>query len=272
VAVGDLLTYTVEVPLAAGESVAGPGAEAKFGAWEVRGYREERGTDRTRLIYTLTAFEPGERPIPAIEIRLAAPGGRTRTVRTALVTVRVASVLKLGDEKPADIVGPLSLREKPLAVVLRTAAVLVIALAVAALLVFAWRRLRRRAAAKPTPLDPPDVAALKALARLRAAGLPEKGKVKSHYTELSDILREYLAARYGVRTLEETTSRIVRALRAHPEAAEHAARFEDLLRESDLVKFAKARPDATACHTAVDAAAALVRGTAAALPRSEGGS
>ena len=260
--VGDLLTYSVAVPLAPDETIAGPRDQAKFTPWEVRGYREEPGPGVVRVVYALTIFEPGAQTVPGLAIRIADARGKTRVVTAEPARVTVNSVLKQGDQKPADIVGPLAIREKPLAIALNVMVIAVLVLAVAAAVWFVVRRRRRRAAEKPEVPEPPDVIALRALSRLRAAGLPEHGKVKAYYTELSEILRMYIAARYGIRTLEETTSRIARALRRHWQATDYAVRFEDLLREADLVKFAKARPDETACHSALEATADLVRETA----------
>ncbi len=263
VTVGEPLVYSIDVPLAPDERVTGPGPDADFTPWEVRDYEEERVDDGARLIYRLVAFETGEQKIPAIEVRVEDPGGKTRVLKIADVSAQVASVLEEGDEQPADIRGPMALREEPLAVLLR---VLAIALAVGVLAAgiwLLWRRTRSKEVGEQEAPDPPDVAALKALRRLKDARLPEQGETKQHYTILSDVLRGYLAGRYGIRTLEETTSAIVAALRATGDAPEYVVRFEDLLRESDLVKFAKARPAAPACYSAVDAAAGLVRETAA---------
>lgn len=265
ITVGDLLTYTVDVPLAPGESVVGPGAEASFGKWEVRDYRTQSGPGKTALVYTLTAFETGTLDLPPLTVSISQASGKTRTVRTAAAKVTVASVLQGEDTQPADIVPPLSLREKPLDLGLRIV-VVVVALALLVLLArFLWLRRRRRRAAEQSRPDPPDVTALKALEALRAARLPEAGRVKAHYSELSDILRAYLAARWGLRTLEETTSQVLAQLHGNDRYAEYVPVVEDLLREADLVKFAKARPGVPACWSAVDGVERLVRDTAVAL-------
>jgi len=266
ITVGDLLTYAVDVPLAPGETVTGPGAEAALGQWEVRGYQVQAGAGRATLVYALTAFETGTLEIPSLSLTIGTPAGQARTVRTGPAKVTVASVLEGEDTQPADIVGPLALREQPVAIGVR-ALVLLAALALTALLArFLWRRRRRRQAEEASRPDPPDVAALKALAALRAAGLPEAGEVKAHYSELSEILRTYLAARWGLRTLEETTSRIVRQMRGSAQCLEHAPVVEDLLREADLVKFAKARPEPPACWSAVEGVERLVRESALRFP------
>jgi hypothetical protein len=253
----------VDVPLAADERVAGPGPDADFGPWEVRGYQEERLEGNARLVYQLVAFETGEHKIPAIEIHIEDPSGKTRVVKTAEASGEVASVLKEGDEQPADIRGPMTIREEPLAIVLRVLVVVLVVAVAATAAWLLWKRTRRKVVEAREAPDPPDVVALKALRQLKEAHLPEQGEIKRHYTVLSDVVRSYLAARYGIRTLEETTSAIVASLRTTDGAAEYVVQFDDLLRESDLVKFAKARPGAAACYSAVEAATDLVRGTAA---------
>jgi hypothetical protein len=270
ITVGDVLTYTVEAPLGPEETVAGPGAEAALGPWEVRGYNVQPSAGKAVITYLLTVFETGEQQIPSIEITIADAKGGKRTVRTAPVKVTVASVLQVKDEKPADIVGPLSLREKPLAIVLRVLLlVVVVALAVLAIR-YVWRRRKRRISDEKQRPDPPDVAALKALRALRAARLPDDGRIKQHYSEVSDIVRTYIAARWDLRTLEETTSHILAQMRDTRPCAEYAPVVEDVLREADLVKFAKARPELAVCWSAVDRAERLVRETAAASISAEG--
>ena len=267
--VGDWLEYTLHVPLADGERVAAPGEEADFGAWEVRDYHEELQPDGAKLTYQLALFETGTVEIPSIEIEIADAAGATRVVKTASTDAVVESVLEEGDEAPADIVGPLSLREDPLAIALRVLLVVVVVGAIALLIWWLWKRKKARVVERAARPDPPDVAALKALEALNEQGLPEAGEIKPYYSELSEIVRTYIWARFAVRTLEETTFRIVAGLRAHPHAAPHSQQFADILRESDLVKFAKARPSIGACRSALDAAEAFVRETSASVRTEE---
>jgi len=262
VTVGDLLTYTVEVPLAEDERITGPGPDAAFGKWEVRGYHVEPAPGKAVVTYTLTAFETGKLQVPSIEITVGDAAGKTRVVHTAAVTVSIVSVLKGEDTQPADIVGPLTLREKPLAIAVRVLVGVVVLALLVLLAVFLWRRRKRRIVEERSRPDPPDVIALRALKALREAGLPETGRVKEHYSEVSDILRTYLAARWGLRTLEETTWRIVGQMRDLRSCAEYAPVVDDLLRQADLVKFAKARPEPVACWAIVDATERLVTETA----------
>ncbi|MGQ9730415.1 MAG: hypothetical protein ACUVX8_04005 [Candidatus Zipacnadales bacterium] len=263
VTVGDWLTYTVEVPLKPSERVIGPGADADFGPWEVRGYKVQTTNTGASIVYNLAAFETGELEIPSIEITLSDMQGHQRALKTMPLRVTVASVLKgPQDVTPADIVAPLSLREQPLAIVLR---VLLLLLVIALLATGVWlirSRLARRAAEAQRESAPPDIAALKALKALREARLPEAGKGGQHYAQLSEIVRTYLTARYGILALQENTFRIVSEMQNQRNTVAYAPIVHDLLFEADLVRFAKAEPDLKDCYAAVETAERLVRETA----------
>ncbi|MBW6461377.1 MAG: hypothetical protein K0B08_12470 [Bacteroidales bacterium] len=92
------------------------------------------------------------------------------------------------------------------------------------------------------PTIPPYEAAVEALNALRQKKLWQAGRVKDYYSELTDIVREYIELRFGVRALEMTTGEIETALR--PLAINAAARekLHQTLLLADLVKFAKAQP------------------------------
>ena len=100
---------------------------------------------------------------------------------------------------------------------------------------------------KPTPPLPPHVVAIRALEELHHRKLWQNGKFKSYYSELTDILRTYLVGRYGVGAMEMTSDEILEAMRHLSEEELPKKASMDLcsiLREADLVKFAKAEPSA----------------------------
>ena len=71
-------------------------------------------------------------------------------------------------------------------------------------------------------------------------------------------LRRANAARYRIRTREETTTLIYYSLRRNSESQQAAGQFRDLLAACDLVKFAKHRPDDAASLQSVDWARKVV--------------
>lgn len=100
---------------------------------------------------------------------------------------------------------------------------------------------------KPAPPLPPHVVAIRALEALHHRKLWQNGKFKHYYSELTDILRTYIAGRYGIGAMEMTSDEIIESARALPEEElpkKAAMDLTAILRDADLVKFAKAEPDA----------------------------
>ncbi len=97
---------------------------------------------------------------------------------------------------------------------------------------------------KPAPPLPPHVVAISALETLHNRKLWQNNKHKQYYSGLSDILRTYIAGRYGIGAMEMTTDEIVDAIRGADMPQKPAMDLVAVLRDSDLVKFAKAMPDA----------------------------
>lgn len=95
----------------------------------------------------------------------------------------------------------------------------------------------------PAPL-PPHVEAIRALEALHHRKLWQNNRHKLYYSGLTDILRTYIARRWEVGAMEMTSDQIIESLR--PLGLPDKARMDltALLRDADLVKFAKATPEA----------------------------
>ena len=100
---------------------------------------------------------------------------------------------------------------------------------------------------KPAPPLPPHVAAIQALEALHNQKLWQNNRHKQYYSGLTDILRTYIAARWGFGAMEMTSDEIIDAVRPLDLPRKSAMELTALLREADLVKFAKATPEA-ACN------------------------
>ena len=99
------------------------------------------------------------------------------------------------------------------------------------------------AAAPVVPARPVHEVALERLYALREEELWQKGKIKVYYSELTDILREYIELRFGIPALEQTTDEIVTAMHHDPEFSDETkSKVKRLLFLADLVKFAKENP------------------------------
>ena len=94
------------------------------------------------------------------------------------------------------------------------------------------------------PPPPPHVAAIQALEALHHQKLWQNEKYKQYYSGLTDILRTYIDGRWGVGAMEMTSDEIIMAMRGIELPEKARMDLTTILRDGDLVKFAKATPDA----------------------------
>ena len=202
---------------------------------------------RTVWSIRMRVFSPGQRTLPSITLGYRLEGGPEKAeVSTEPVTITVASVLKSKQEDASDIKGQWLLPREWLPWLI----VVAVALALAALAFYLWRRFRRRPGAAPAvptaPVVPPEHAydrALRELADLLAGGLLAEGRIKEFHVALSEIVKRFLGTLHGFDALDRTTRELMADLRARqlPEGlSEETYRF---LCAADLVKFAKHRPE-----------------------------
>ncbi len=97
---------------------------------------------------------------------------------------------------------------------------------------------------KPTPPEPPHVVAIKALEALHHQKLWQNNRHKLYYSLLTDILRTYIAGRWSVGAMEMTSDEIIEAMRSVELPDKARMDLTSILRDADLVKFAKFTPEA----------------------------
>ena len=96
---------------------------------------------------------------------------------------------------------------------------------------------------KPAPPQPPHVVAIRALEALHHQKLWQNNRHKQYYSQLTDILRTYIDGRWGVSAMEMTSDEIIAAMRTVELQDKARMDLTAILRDADLVKFAKATPD-----------------------------
>jgi hypothetical protein len=89
---------------------------------------------------------------------------------------------------------------------------------------------------------PPYELAMIKLTKLKELRLCENGQEKEFYTQLTDILREYLTGRFNINAMEMTTTQIINSLKSNKESQVTNNNMELILEMADFVKFAKVRP------------------------------
>lgn len=94
--------------------------------------------------------------------------------------------------------------------------------------------------------ETPHEKALRLLQELKEKQLPEQGRSKEYFVELSDIVRIYLEERFGIMAMEQTTDELLALLKKQHDAKAELRKVRPelklILRTSDLAKFAKANP------------------------------
>ncbi|MEZ7838062.1 MAG: hypothetical protein QMB13_01935 [Flavobacteriales bacterium] len=92
-------------------------------------------------------------------------------------------------------------------------------------------------------LIPCEIEASEALKQLESKDYITNGLVKSHYVELTEILRHYFDREFEIDTLESTTEETIELLKEKELDRILIEQISTLLVEADLVKFAKSSPD-----------------------------
>ena len=110
------------------------------------------------------------------------------------------------------------------------------------LITYLQSRMGTREADAPAaePLRPAEEVALEKLDAIREQKIWQSGRVKEYHTQLTDVVREYIARRFEVSSTEQTSDETLRAMR--PLLSDKKELYEQLrkmLTLADLVKFAK---------------------------------
>lgn len=115
-------------------------------------------------------------------------------------------------------------------------------LALAGLIALAvWMMVRYRRSHDPEYMykDPPHIVALRKLDKYRGNAMWVPEKQKAFYSGITDALREYISARYGIGAMEMTTAEIFADMKETDAPAALLDELKDLFERADFVKFAK---------------------------------
>ncbi|MFP4046523.1 MAG: hypothetical protein ACLFT4_02045 [Bacteroidales bacterium] len=203
----------------------------------------EDGRYQVTQKYLVTSFDSGRVHIPEMDFPYETENIKDTITSPPLdlmvSTVRIDTTKTIFDiKKPFG--APLSFRE-----ILPYLGVF-IALVILGLLVWYYLKYLKKKKAQQEfkkPEEPAHVIAFRELDKLKEEKLWQKDKIKLYYTKLADILRYYLWLRYDIKTLERTTFEILTSLRATGFDDERLYNMlADILRQADLVKFAKWTP------------------------------
>ncbi|UPT72100.1 MAG: BatD family protein [Flavobacterium sp. JAD_PAG50586_2] len=223
--------------------------EAKnFGALEViQSYKIDtvKNGARYQLIknYGLTQFDSGKYTIPRIPVLINGKPSFSDSIKVEVNNIQVDTLKqKMYDIKDiAQVDSPLGNWWIYILVLL--------VLAVAGFFIYKYIKKRQsepkeEAIIFKSPLEK----ATTLLQQLEGKELWQKGEIKYYYSELTDIARNYIEEEIHIPAMESTTSELIEALRKAAKqqklklSNETVENLEKVLKQADLVKFAKVKP------------------------------
>lgn len=203
-----------------------------------------KNNDRYELIkkYGLTQFDSGKYVIPAVKILINNKPFLSDSLLVEVSNVKVDTLKQkmfdIKDIAPAD--NKIGDWWKYLLVIL-------LIIGIGALIYWFVKRQQKKKLEEEiykTPIEK----ATNLLNNLEKKELWQRGEVKAYYSELTDIARNYIEEAIEIPAMESTTSELIQGLKIaslkkkmelSPETIEN---LERVLKQADLVKFAKSKP------------------------------
>lgn len=188
---------------------------------------------------TVTTFDEGVYVLPPLAVQRLSKDGVLDTLVFDPQKLEVMTMpVDTATFKPHDIKGqilyPVTFRE-----LLPWIAGSLALAALISLIVWLIIRYRRRHNPEYIKKDPPHIIALRKLDKFRGNKMWAPEKQKAFYSGITDALREYMAARYGISAMEMTTSEIFKDMKQTDAPEDLLAEMKDLFERADFVKFAK---------------------------------
>jgi hypothetical protein len=201
--------------------------------------------DRYELIkkYGVTQFDSGKYVIPSLKVLINNKAFATDSLLVEVSNVQVDTLKqKLFDIKP--------IVEVPyeLSYFWQYVLIILLILGIGALIYWLIKKYQKKKVEVLEELKSPIERATILLKTLEKKELWQKGAVKEYYSELTDIARNYIEEAIEIPAMESTTSELILALRAASikkkmtVSAETLENLERVLKQADLVKFAKSKP------------------------------
>lgn len=251
VLIADQLHYGVELTkVQEGTALSFPDWSEEFcegveiiGDWQidtVKVYRKKNTPSAFDLKahLTIVSFDEGEYDLPRIYMQRLSPGGEIDTLKFDALRLEVKTMpvdtatFKVHDIK-AQIRYPVTFAE-----VLPYCIGVILLAGVVLLTVWLVKKYRRRKEAVARK-EPAHIIALRELDKYRGNKLWAPEKQKLFYSGVTDVLRTYIAGRYGIGAMEMTTAEIFDEMCNTDVPKELQDALRELFERADFVKFAK---------------------------------
>ena len=204
---------------------------------------EQNGRLKIHYVVPVQSFDSGFYKLPEIEFVVGRDTARSNSLALKVVSVLVDANTPIDDYANVSDPEDQSIFDNVPNWVLDYWWLILLILALIAGGIYAWKKYQKdgQLIGKkyiPTPYE----VAEKALKELKAKKLWEQGMEKEYFTELTDILRNYLFGRFGINAMEMTSRQIINSLKNNEETVDKRGYIRQVLNMADFVKFAKVRP------------------------------
>ena len=192
--------------------------------------------------YGLTQFDSGRYVVPSIKIFINSKPFMTDSLLVEVANVKVDTL----KQKMFDI-KDIAPAENPIGNWWKYLLIIALLIGIGAFIYWFLKKHQEKklqAAIIKTPIEK----ATTLLDTLEKKELWQKGEVKAYYSELTDIARNYIEEAIEIQAMESTTSELIQGLRAASVkkkmtlSQEIIENLERVLKQADLVKFAKSKP------------------------------
>lgn len=215
------------------------------GTWQLDTLKVTKGKKGAPSVLDLqggivvTSFDEGEYALPPLTLQRMSKEGVVDTLvfdsQTLMVkTMPVDTATFVVHDIKGQIRYPVTFREVLPWIGLGLGIAALIALAVWLII-----RYRRRHGEEAQKKDPAHIVALRKLDNYRGSKMWAPEKQKTFYSGVTDALREYMDARYGVSAMEMTTAEIFDDMKSKDVPKELLDEVRELFERADFVKFAK---------------------------------
>ncbi len=253
VLIADQLLYGFELKgVEEGTLIGLPGLPEKrndtlmiLGSWDIDTVKVSKsrkggpGTLDIRGSLKIVPFEEGIYELPQISVQRMTADGVTDTLLFDPMRLEVKTMpVDTATFTPHDIKGqiryPVTFKEVLPWIGLALLAVLLIWLIVCLII-----RYRRKSDPAYARKDPAHIVALRKLDRYRGSKMWAPEQQKAFYSGVTDVVREYMAARYEFGAMEMTTAEIFDEMKSKDAPKELLEEVKELFERADFVKFAK---------------------------------
>ncbi|UGS23742.1 BatD family protein [Flavobacterium channae] len=246
--IGSQFNLTIKAKVNAKDKVVFPDGKF-FGALEIlESYPIDtvKNDNQYELIkkYGLTQFDSGRYVIPKLLVKINKKEFRTDSLSIVVNDVKVDTT----KQQMYDIRDIIATEEKPMSEWWKLLILFVLIVASGFASYFIIKKLQKSKKQEEEFFASPIEKAIAYLQNLDKKQLVQRGDVKEYYSEMTDITRTYIEESIHIPAMESTSSELMDALKkAISEKKmfvnrEDLEKFNKVLENSDLVKFAKSQP------------------------------